>query len=109
MPRPNEKLNKAFYTGPGFTRIGQANAWAGRTTLNSGSATVTVSTTMVSSDDIIRYGSSVSSVGVGANSGGAIVVNSIISATSFAFARATGTAVPWDEIIMWELVRTSQG
>ena len=109
MARPNEKLSKGFTAGTGFTKIGQANAWAGLTTLSSGSATVTVSTTMVRSDCIVRMGSSVASVGLGANSGGAIVVNSIVDSVSFAFVRATAIANPWDEVVMWELVRTSQG
>ncbi len=107
MARPAEKLSKYFAAGPSYTRIGQANAWAGRTTVASGTATVTVSTTMITSDCIIRQASSVASVGVGANSGGAIVVNSIVDAVSFAFVRATAVAAPWDEIVMWELVRTS--
>ena len=47
------------------------------------------------------------SVGLAASSGGAIVVNSIVDGVSFAFARSMGFAVPWDETIMWELMRTS--
>jgi len=106
--RPNEKLNKAFFAGGPFAKIGQTTNWAGRTTLSSGSSSVTVSTALVNSDSLILKCSEVASVGVGANSGGAILVNSIVSATSFAFARATGTAAPWDETVMWMLIRTSQ-
>lgn len=107
MARPTEKLSKAFTAGTPFTKIGQANAWAGRTTVDSGTVSVTVSTTMITSDAIFRLGSSVSSVGLGANSGGVIVVNSIVDSVSFALVRATAIAAPWDEIVMWELVRTT--
>jgi hypothetical protein len=47
------------------------------------------------------------SVGIGHNSGGNIVVNSIVHRTSFAFARATGGGVPWGEVIAWEIMETS--
>ena len=103
-----ELLFKPTLRGPMRTRTsGEANPWAGRTALNSGSAAVTVSTALVQSDSIIRYGTLPSSLGVAANSGGAIVVNGIVDGVSFDLARATGVAVPWDETIMWELVRTS--
>lgn len=85
-----------------------ASLFGGRTTINSGSASVTVSTTNVKSDSIILGTVEVGSVGVLVNSGGGqIVVNSIVQGTSFAFARADGDAVSWDDTIMWMLMNTS--
>lgn len=104
-----ELLFKPTLRGPMRTRTvaAEPNPWAGRTTLNSGSATITVSTTLIQSDSIIRYGTQANSVGVAANSGGPIVVANVVDGVSFDFASATGIAVPWDRTIMWELVRTS--
>lgn len=82
-------------------------AYAGRTALASGSSSVTVSTAVVNSDSIILMGTQVGSAAAAHNSGSNIVVNSIVSGASFAFARATGTAVPWDETVMWEICRRS--
>ncbi len=82
-----------------------AGQFAGRTTLASGSSSVTVSTAMVNSNSIILAMSEVGSVG--ANSGGALVVNSIVSGTSFALARSTANAVAWDDTVMWLLLRTT--
>src|SRR3989304_3485665 len=104
---PLHSLWKGWQRGPMIAKSGGTNPFANRTTLNSGSASVVVSTALVSSNSLIMFGTQPSSVGVGANSGGAIVVNSIVSGTSFAFARATGTAVPWNEVIMWSLIKTS--
>ncbi len=104
----SELLFKPTLRGPMRTRTtGEENPWAGRTVLASGSASVTVSTALIQSDSIVRYGTQPNSVGVAANSGGAVVVNSIVDSVSFAFARATGVAVPWDEAVMWEVLRTS--
>jgi hypothetical protein len=103
-----ELLFKPTLRGPMRTiTTGEENPWAGRTVLASGSATITVSTAAIQSDSIVRYGTLPSSLGVAANSGGTIVVSSIVDGVSFALARATGVAVPWDETVMWELVRTS--
>ena len=104
-----ELLFKPLLRGPISTRTAptESNPWAGLTTLNSGDATVTVSTSAVQSDDIIKIAENPGSLGVAANSGGHIVVTSIVQNTSFIFGRSTGVAVPWDTTIMWELMRTS--
>ena len=104
-----ELLFKPLLRGPISTRVAptEPNPWAGRTTLNSGSATVVVSTSAVQSDDIFKIAENPGSLGVAANSGGPIVVNSIVQNVSFIFGRSTGVAVPWDTTIMWELLRTS--
>ena len=51
---PLEELFRAWFRGPAFTDIASgANAFAGRTTLSSGSASVVVSTTNVRSNSLI--------------------------------------------------------
>ena len=104
-----ELLFKPLLRGPMSTRTAptESNPWAGLTTLNSGSATITVSTSAVQSDSIFRMATSPGSLGVAANSGGAIVVSSIVDQVSFALATMTGVALPWDTTVMWELMRTS--
>lgn len=103
----SERLFDPVLNGPLATRVGQSNAWSGRTVLASGSVGVAVTTTRINSDSVVIFGSQVASTGVAANSGGAVIVNSLVSATGFMFARATGVAVPWDETVMWTILRTS--
>ena len=91
------------------TRIGNTNPWSGRTTLSSGSATSTVSTTRVNSDSIVLLSEQVSSAGASAvqsGAGGWTVVNSIVSGVSFALARSSGQAIAWDSTIMWNILKT---
>lgn len=109
MGRPIEQLSGAHFLYPPLTdtrSVGDAHA--GRTTLSSGSASVTVSTNRVGSDSVILKTAEVASVGVGANSGGGIVVNSIVDGVSFAFAQATGVAVPWDTTVMWLMINDAE-
>ena len=103
----SELIFKGTLRGPMRTRASSAsNQWAGRTTLNSGDATVTVSTTTIKSDSIIQYG-------VEANtrqdSGVAspIEIMSIQDGVSFAFGTAGGETLARDTTIMWSLMRTS--
>ena len=100
-PNLNGPLNTKTISATNIT-----NAWAGRTTLNSGSITVTVSTTHIQSDAIVLFGTEVNTIGLGANSGGAIVINSLSEGVSFDFARATGVAAPHDETTSWMIIRT---
>lgn len=109
--KPREVMEGMFQQGPRMLRTsrpGGAQQFAGRTTLSSGSASVTVSTAVVNSDTMFFLGSVVTSAGGAANSGGGLAVNSVVSGVSFALARPTGTAVPFDETVSWELVLTSQ-
>ena len=104
----SELLFKPTLRGPMRTRTNsqEASFWAGRTTLNSGSATVTVSTTTIKSDSIIQYGVEANTrqdSGVGAP----IEVMSIEEAVSFAFGFAGGETVARDTTIMWWLMNTS--
>lgn len=57
MPKSKEILHGALLKGPLHTSVsGAANAWSGITSIASGSATVTVSTTVVKSDSLILCG-----------------------------------------------------
>jgi len=54
MTTPLEALARGFLRGPLVTKANSSpNQWAGQTTINSGSATVTVSTFQVNSDSLI--------------------------------------------------------
>lgn len=105
------KMMRLFRKAPEYIAGASSGVqrWQGFTTLNSGSASVTVSTPVINSADFVRFNTRPSSVGAAATSGGCIVMNanSIVAGTSFALARATGTAVGWDEAIMWEIVKRS--
>ena len=82
-------------------------AFIGRTTLNSGSVSVTVSTANIRSTSLFRSMVSIpSSLGVGANSGGGLCIQSVVHLVSFMISRPTGTAVPWNEVVHYELVQT---
>src|SRR5689334_7596484 len=104
----SELLFKPVEKGPRRINIGSAvrNPFAGRTTLGSGVAAVTVSTTMIKSGSMMSMATFPASVVVAANSGGRIVVNSVVHEKSFCFSRATGVGVPWDEVISWEITQT---
>jgi len=107
MASPRRVEEGMLRQGPDFNRIyTDGRAFCGRTTLGSGSASVTVSTGVINSNSMFRLASIVGSTALGANSGGGVVVNSIVSGVSFALARPTGTAVAWSDIVSWEIVRT---
>ena len=103
-----ELLFKPTLRGPVRTRTAptEPNPWAGRTTLNSGDATVTVSSTLIQSDSIVQ-------IGVEANTrqdsgvGAAIEVMSIQDGVSFAFGTSGGETLARDTTIMWQLTNTS--
>jgi len=107
MANPRRVEEGMLRQGPDFNRIyPDGRAFCGRTTLGSGSASVTVSTGVVNSNSMFRLASIVASVSVGVNSGGYIAINSIVSGVSFALARSTGVAVAMPEIVSWEIIRT---
>ena len=102
-----ELIFKGTLRGPLRTRASSAsNQWAGRTTLNSGDATVAVSCSVVQSDSLIMYGVEANirqDSGVAAH----IEVMSIIDGSGFAFGFAGGETVARDTTIMWWLMNTS--
>ena len=103
-----EFLFKPTLRGPMRTRTAptEANPWAGRTTLNPGSATVTVSTSVVKSDSIIQ---ALVEANTRQSSGVAtpIEVMSIQEGVSFAFGTAGGETLARDTTIMWDITNTS--
>lgn len=102
-----EQLWRALLRGPMRTKTSEeTNPWAGRTTVQSGSAFVTVSTSNVRSGDLIFVSAEIGSANVAAASGGAIMVDSIVDNTSFALARQFGVAVAWDDIVVWQITKT---
>ena len=106
MPRPTvEQLYGPHLRGGGTTIIdGAYEAFAGRTTLNSGSTSVVVSTSLVQSNSVLLMGVQTGSMGT--QSAGAITVNSIVDGVSFAFARNNNVAAQWNDVVMWQLWRT---
>lgn len=106
---PLELLRRASLRGPlSVLTTAGANQFAGRTALASGTASVTVSTAIVNSDSLIFSTFAVSSTSVA--SGGvpvSIVVNSIVSGVSFAFANQDGIGRAPGGTILWEIRRTS--
>lgn len=102
-----EQLFRALLRGPLSTQIGNTDAWAGRTTIDSGSVSVTVSTNVVNSDSLILLGTQPSSFSGISSDSGPVVVSSINPGVGFVFTRANGVATPWDEVIMWLIGKTS--
>lgn len=108
MSKPLEMLFGPLLRGqPGTRTSEETNAWAGRTSLGSGSSSVTVSTTLVKSDSLIFLTEAPGSVTTVAGSHGHVVVNSIVHGISFALARSTATATPWSATVGWMIWRTT--
>ena len=91
-----EQIFRGILRGPLLTKV-PTNPWADTVTLNAGSAFQTISTTNIKSNSIILLGNQVGSIGTGANSGGALVVNSFVQGTSFVIATATGVGSPYSQ------------
>ncbi len=90
--------------GPLLTQAAsKSNQWAGRTSIDSGDTTVTVSTVSVGSDDLIRIGFQSS---VGSNVAQVIKVNTISPGNHFGMT-VTPAPVGTDFTIMWRLDKTS--
>lgn len=102
-----ETLRRPHMRGTPVVRTSSgANQIAGITTLASGSASVTVSTTAVKSDSLVLFGI----VGNTNQSSGVakpVEVRSLTDSNWFAFAYADGTTVARDVTIRWLLVDTA--
>ncbi len=104
---PLELLRRVLFTGIQTTRAQSAsNQFAGRTTLNSGDTTVTVSSSVVTSDSIILHGMEANT---SQSSGFAapIDVMSIVDGSHFTFGQADGVAVVRETNIMWQILHTN--
>ena len=107
MAQPKELFHGPLLRGPILTRVQSGPAqFAGRTTLNSGDTTVTISTFAVMSDSLIQMGIEAS---VNQSSGVAapMEVKSISDQNFFTLGTADGTAVVRNTTIMWQITNTS--
>ena len=100
-----EQIFRGMLRGPLTTRATSAsNQWAGRTTsVGSGTATVTVSTTSVKSDSIIMYGYESN---VASNATQAIKTNSVVDGSYFGFT-INPAPVGTNFIVMWKIINTN--
>jgi hypothetical protein len=105
MPRI-EQLRRLSLLAPAKVRAQSAsNQFAGITVLANATATITVSTTSVKSDSIIRYG--VRATPAPGSVGLVVHVSTINPKNFFTFATADGQNAPRDLNVMWEIVQTS--
>lgn len=101
-----EQLWRAILRGPLTTRAASAaNQWAGRTTLSSGSATVTISTTIVKSDSLI-FPAVQAATNQASGVSRSIEVKTISPGNFFTLGWSDGNAIARDTTIMWMIVRT---
>lgn len=108
MPRgQQERLFHPNLRGPMLTDANSDDyQWAGRTTLGSGSATVTVSTAVVNSDSLILMGSQ-AATNQASGVSTPIEVKSIDPGNHFIIGTADGDALARDTDIMWMVMPTS--
>lgn len=112
MGRPTaEQIYRGMMRGPLSTLASSAaNAWAGITTLASGSVTVAISTTNVNTDSLI-FTQMVSADGsdVASNVAGrvSIEVKTIVDASFFLLGTTDTSVIPRDTKIMWMIFKTS--
>lgn len=107
MTTPLELLRRPFLKGPAITQANSSpDQWAGRTTLSSGSATVTVSTRQVNSDSLIWHGAE-GNANVASGTNRVTEVKTISSAAYFTLGTQDGQAIPRDTILMWEIRKTT--
>lgn len=108
MGGEGEQLWRGTLRGPLTTQIqSKVSQFAGRSTIASGSASVTVSTTAVKSDSIILYGIEAdirASSGVGVS----VEITSVSDSNYFAFTYSDSqTLPPRGTTIMWQIMKGS--
>ena len=105
---PIEYLSRAFLRAPLGVRAtsGMAGQFAGRTTLLSGTAYATVSTTNIKSDSLVFMSFQVSTTAVDSIAP-LLAVSSLRHGISFALGYVDGTGRGPGGTIMWEIRRTS--
>lgn len=106
MPFPLEVLWRPLFKGPATVDArSTADRYAGRTVLSSGSATVTVSTTAVTSDSLIMaFMEGNANVASGTNR--VTEVKTIADGAYFVLGTQDGQPIPRDTTIMWAIWRT---
>jgi hypothetical protein len=105
---PIERLSRGFLFAPMAVRAtsGMTGQFAGRTTLNSGTATATVSTTNIKSDSLVFHGFQIATT-ASSGTGWGIGVSSVVHGVSFAVGYTDGQGRAPGGTIMWEIKRTS--
>ena len=104
---PIETQQRALQKGPMmFDTTSDANQFAGRTTLSSGSATVVISTTVVNSDSLIFH-SREGNANVASGTNRVTEVKTISAGGYFTLGTEDGQAIPRDTTLMWEIRRSS--
>lgn len=107
MANPIETLYGPGLLGPPVMSVAsKSNQFAGRTTLSSGSATVTVSSTVIGSDSIIRLAAQ-SDTRQNSGFGQPVEVATISPGNFFTLSTADGVAFARDSTIMWDIVRSA--
>ena len=100
-----EQLFGPIFRGMAATKANSSTVqFAGITTLNSGSTTVTVSTTLVKSDSLFFLGTQAPAA-VGSATGKPIEVKTVIDSSYFVLGTADGVAMGRDTNISWMLYR----
>lgn len=106
-PTAEQIFRGMFRSAPSIDARSRASQYAGRTTLNSGSATVTVSTTIVDSDSIILTGfASGDAADVGSGLAKGIEVKSLNPGNAMVLGTVDGITMARDTTIMWVVFRT---
>lgn len=108
MPRQSqERLFHPHLRGPMLTNANSDDfQWAGRTTLGSGSSTVTVSTAVVNSDSIVLLGSQ-AATNQASGVSTPIEVKSINPGNHFILGTSDGDSLSRDTTVMWMVMLTS--
>lgn len=102
---PLEQLWGPILRSARILRTGDTNAYAGRTSLASGTAFATISTRVVNSDSIINATFQVTTTTV-SGLAFALGVSSIVDGVSFAYGCLDGVGRAPGGTIMWEVGRT---
>jgi hypothetical protein len=105
---PIEMLSRAFLRAPMGVRAtsGMAGQFAGRTTLASGTATATVSTTNIKSDSLVHMTFQCATLAT-SGTAGTFGVSSIVHGVSMSIGYVDGAGRGPGGTLMWEIRRTS--
>src|SRR3990172_1404300 len=109
MPRYTaEQWFRGLLRGPGTTLANSsAQQWAGLTTLASGTAVGSVTTTAVDSDSLIFFTLRASNAAnVSSGQSRSVEVKSITDAVAFTFGTTDGVGIARDTAVMWQIWRT---
>lgn len=99
------QIFRGLLRAPLTTKAGSAsNQWAGISTINSGSATLVISTSIVDSDSLIMF-NRLGNANVSSGINKAIEVKTISPGGYFTLGPDDGQAIPRDTKIHWMIIR----